>query len=81
MIVFVFSVKFDGTNIAKDEDGILYSRRFVIEAEAEKFQQVSLQEVKKADIKLVRRLILQSADIEDTMISKTITFGELICNR
>ena len=35
----------------------------------------------KADIQLVKRLLLKAADIEETLISKTITFGELICNR
>ena len=52
-----------------------------MDEEAEKFQHTSLQEVKKADIKLVKRLLLKEADIEETLISKTITFGELICNR
>jgi len=75
------SIKFDGTNIAKDNDGTLYSRRFVMEKEAKKFQHTSLEEVTKADIQLVKRLILKEAGIEDTLISKTITFGELICNR
>jgi len=75
------SIKFDGTNIAKDDDGTLYSRRFVMDEEAEKFQHTSLEEVNKADINLVKRLLLKDADIEETLISKTITFGELICNR
>ena len=79
--LYSFSIKFDGTNIAKDNDGTLYSRRFVMEKEAKKFQHTSLEEVTKADIQLVKRLILKEAGIEDTLISKTITFGELICNR
>ena len=52
-----------------------------MEKEAKKFQHTSLEEVTKADIQLVKRLILKEAGIEDTLISKTITFGELICNR
>lgn len=75
------SIKYDGTNIAKDDEGILYSRRFVMDEEAERFQHTSLQEVNKADIQLVKRLLLKYADIEETLITKTITFGELICNR
>jgi len=38
------SIKFDGTNIAKDNDGTLYSRRFVMDKEATKFQHTSLEE-------------------------------------
>lgn len=75
------SIKYDGTNIAKDDVGTLYSRRFVMEKDATKFQHTSLDEVKKADIQLVKRLLLKEADIEETLITKTITFGELICNR
>ena len=79
--LYSLSIKFDGTNIAKDNDGTLYSRRFVMDKEATKFQHTSLEEVNKADIQLVKRLILKDADIEEILISKTITFGELICNR
>jgi len=75
------SIKYDGTNIAKDDEGTLYSRRFVMDKEATKFQHTSLDEVKKADIQLVKRLLLTEADIEETLITKTITYGELICNR
>ena len=66
----VFSIKFDGTNIAKDDDGTLYSRRFVLEEHTERFQQTSLQKVKEADIRLVRRLILKYCHIEANIISK-----------
>ena len=66
----VFSIKFDGTNIAKDDEGTLYSRRFVLEEHTERFQQTSLQEVKEADIRLVRRLILKYSHIEANIISK-----------
>ena len=52
-----------------------------MDKEATKFQHTSLEEVNKADIQLVKRLILKDADIEEILISKTITFGELICNR
>ena len=44
-----FSTKFDGTNIAKDDEGVLYSRRFVMEKEATKFQHTSLEEVLTSD--------------------------------
>lgn len=77
----IFSIKFDGTNIAKDDDGTLYSRRFVMENETERFQKNSLEEVKKANTKLVKKLILQYSGVEENFISKLITFGELICNR
>ena len=52
-----------------------------MEKEATKFQHTSLEEVNKADIQLVKRLLLKEADIEESLITKTITFGELICNR
>ena len=52
-----------------------------MEKEATKFQHTSLEEVTKADIQLVKRLLLKEADIEESLITKTITFGELICNR
>ena len=66
----VFSIKFDGTNIAKDDEGTLYSRRFVLEEHTERFQQTSLQKVKEADIRLVRRLILKYCHIEANIINK-----------
>ena len=52
-----------------------------MDEEAERFQHTSLEEVNKADIQLVKALIMKYADIEETLITKTITFGELICNR
>lgn len=67
---FVFSIKFDGTNIAKDDEGTLYSRRFVLEENIERFQKTSLQEVKGADIGLVRRLILKYSHVNANIINK-----------
>ena len=52
-----------------------------MENETERFQKNSLEEVKKANTKLVKKLILQYSGVEEKFISKLITFGELICNR
>lgn len=72
--------KLDGTNICKDDDGKLYSRRQCISAESEVFLKTTLKLVKAADIKLVKKKLCEKIFLEETLLEKFIVYGELIVN-
>ena len=72
--------KIDGTNVSKDNDGQLYSRRNLISPEAEKFLKTTLKNVKAADINLVKRKLCENIFLEETLLQKFIVYGELIVN-
>ena len=52
--------KYDGTNIAKDEEGIIYSRRLILPPEEETFLKTNLRRVKDANIEGLKNLLLES---------------------
>ena len=72
--------KYDGTNIAKDDEGNIYSRRFLLDAGQESFIKTSLKKVIEAKINEFKNKILEIAGLDSTIISKCIVYGELICN-
>eukprot|EP00092_Neocalanus_flemingeri_P102621 GFUD01131263.1.p1 GENE.GFUD01131263.1~~GFUD01131263.1.p1 ORF type:complete len:403 (-),score=135.46 GFUD01131263.1:46-1254(-) len=72
--------KYDGTNIAKDDQGKIYSRRLVIDAGQEKFLKTSLRKVKEADVVEFRDKLIEVAGLEETAIAKCLVYGEFICN-
>ena len=73
--------KLDGTNKAKDDTGQLYARRIFITEDVKEWQKTSLDEVKKADVKKVKRELCKFADIHESNIEKLIVYGELVCNQ
>ena len=72
--------KLDGTNVAKDDQGQLYSRRLFIPADAESFLKTSLNHVRYANIKLVKKKLCEKIGLEEHILEKLIVYGELIVN-
>jgi len=72
--------KYDGTNIAKDEEGQIYSRKLLLEEGQEEFQKTSLQKVKEAKVAELKTKILAETDLSPNDVSKCVVYGELICN-
>eukprot|EP00092_Neocalanus_flemingeri_P013953 GFUD01015050.1.p1 GENE.GFUD01015050.1~~GFUD01015050.1.p1 ORF type:complete len:419 (+),score=119.47 GFUD01015050.1:81-1259(+) len=72
--------KYDGTNIAKDDTGQVYSRRFPIEEGEEEFIKTSLRKVREADVAQFKNLLIEAACLDPENITKCIVYGEFICN-
>jgi hypothetical protein len=73
--------KYDGTNIAKDDGGQIYSRRLLIEQGQEEFMETNLKKVKDADILEFRNLVLGCAGLDISNIIKFVSYGEFLCNK
>ena len=74
---FTYMDKFDGTNIAKDKNGCIYSRRTKLDEYVKDFIGTSLENVKKIDVKSFHELM---CNLVGERVKNTIVFGELICN-
>ena len=72
--------KYDGTNIAKDDEGHIYSRRFPIDDDQEMFIKTNLKKVKEANVPAFRDILVEDAGLDKDVISKFIVYGEFICN-
>jgi len=72
--------KYDGSNLAKDDLGIIYSRRFALAADEQTFIKTSLKKVREADINHFKALLVESAGLDPENIVKFIVYGEFICN-
>jgi len=73
--------KLDGTNVAKDDQGQIYSRRLKIGAEETHFQKTPLTQVRSADISQFRASLCLAGGVEAEMLSLCLVYGELMCNR
>ena len=74
---FTYMEKFDGTNIAKDINGCIYTRRTKLGMYVDEFIGTSLENVKKIDVKSFHDL---KRNIVSDGVKNTIVFGELMCN-
>ena len=74
---FTYMEKFDGTNIAKDKNGCIYTRRTKLNEYAKDFIGTSLENVKKIDVRSFHELM---CDMVGGGVKNTIVFGELMCN-
>jgi hypothetical protein len=72
--------KLDGTNVAKDDTGQLYSRRLKIGAEESHFQKTPLASVRSADITRFRASLCLAGGFEEASLSLCLVYGELMCN-
>jgi hypothetical protein len=72
--------KYDGTNICKDDEGMIFSRRYLIDPDQEEFIKTSLGKVKEADILKFKNRIMEVAGLDVNVISKCLVYGELMCN-
>jgi len=70
--------KYDGTNIAKDEGGQIYSRRLLIDEKEQDFQNTNLKKVKEANVVEFKNKLVEAADLDD--VNKCVVYGEFICN-
>jgi len=72
--------KYDGTNVAKDDRGQLYSRRLLIEDKEDTFIETTLKKVKEANIADFRSKLQEVADLDKSVLDRCVVYGELICN-
>jgi len=72
--------KFDGTNVAKDDAGQIYSRRLLIDDASDTFIDTDLKKVKEANIKAFRNILVEVAGLDDAIVNKVVVYGEFICN-
>ena len=72
--------KLDGTNVAKDDRGQVYSRRLKIGAEESHFQKTSLEVVRTADIRRFRDSLCATACLEEERLGLCLVYGELVCH-
>merc|ERR1711872_279937 len=70
--------KYDGSNLAKDDVGIIYSRRFALGDDEQEFIKTSLKKVREADIKLFKTVLVENTGLELDNIVKCIVYGEFI---
>jgi len=75
------SEKYDGTNVAKDDKGQVYSRRLQIEDDEEEFNDTNLKKIRDANIADFRGKLQNVADLDDSVVSRCIVYGELLCNK
>ena len=72
--------KYDGTNIAKDDGGQIYSRRLLIGEGKDNFLDTNLKKVKEANVLEFRNRLLETAELEINNVIKFVSYGEFICN-
>ena len=72
--------KYDGTNISKDHQGRLYSRRYQLEKGQQEFIKTSLAKVREADIDMFKNRLIEVAGLDAAVISKCLVYGEFMCN-
>ena len=69
--------KFDGTNIGKDKNGCIYTRRTKLNKHMKEFIGTSLKNVKKIEVNSFHD---KMNEIVYGGVKNTIVFGELMCN-
>ena len=52
------AIKYDGTNVGIDENGLMYGRNLCIHQDAESYQKCKLDYVKKIDAAAIKQAIL-----------------------
>ena len=57
--IFV-TVKFDGSNIGKDEENVIYSRRLILPSGEKHFLKTDLKMVKETNIEKFKNMLLES---------------------
>ena len=62
--------KLDGTNIAKDNSGQVYSRRLEIAAKDSHFLKTPLTKVREADIEMFKEKLCQAVGVEEESIGR-----------
>jgi len=77
---FAVSQKYDGTNVGKDEFGVLYGRNMTLPSGSVEYQKTPLDFVNKVDVKAIKEDILKQTGLGEEMIKCFNLYGELMCN-
>jgi len=72
--------KLDGTNIAKDNTGQVYSRRLELGPADSHFLKTPLTQVREADIEMFRQNLCLTLGLEEERMERVLVYGELMCN-
>merc|ERR1711874_2656 len=73
--------KYDGTNVAKDDRGQVYSRRLLIDDDEEKFIETSLTKVRESNVEDFRNRLEEVACLDESVLARCVVYGELLCNK
>jgi hypothetical protein len=74
------SVKYDGTNVGLDTDGVMYGRNKKIAKGTKSYQKTPLTGVHQIDANLILDKICSSTEIKRDTIDTFVVYGELMCN-
>lgn len=74
------SIKYDGTNVGLDTDGVMYGRNKKIAAGTKSYQKAPLVGVGKIDASKVLEKICNLTEIKRESIETFVVYGELMCN-
>jgi len=73
--------KYDGTNIAKDDTGQIYSRKLLIDKGQDEFIETKLTKVQEANVDGFKERVLEAAKLDKSVLNKFVVYGEFICNK
>ena len=71
------SQKFDGTNVGKDTNGLMYGRNKMIPFTAGSYQKTNIDFVKKMDVNPIRDELNEVCGVD---LKNFVLYGELMCN-
>jgi len=71
------SQKFDGTNVGKDTNGLMYGRNKMIPFNAGSYQKTNIDFVKKMDVNPIRDELNEVCGVD---LRNFVLYGELMCN-
>jgi hypothetical protein len=74
------TIKYDGTNLGRDETGLMYGRNKTIQPDATAYQKTPLHHAKKMDAQAVKEALQKQASLEADWIGRLVVYGELMCN-
>ena len=75
------TIKFDGTNVGRDETGLMYGRNKTIKAGTKAYQKAPLANVEKIDTVAIKKELLAQTGISEDAIQTIVVYGELMCNK
>lgn len=75
------SVKYDGTNVGRDETGLMYGRNKTIKSGTKSYQKTPLDKVEKINTAAIKALLVAKTGIPAEAIQTLVVYGELMCNK
>lgn len=74
------TIKFDGTNVGRDETELMYGRNKIMQPDAKAYQKTPLDHAKKINAQAVKEALQKQAGLEVGLIERLVVYGELMCN-